>query len=74
MKLFAAALVSAISLPSMALAAAMAGSTEWVIFYDMTSGKNPVGTALQAKSIIEKAGGEIRCAYGKCPATYCPAV
>jgi hypothetical protein len=71
MKLSVAALVSTIALPSMVLAAgplppAMSGSTEWVLFYDSLSVKNALGSAMQAKQIIEKAGGEIRCAFGKC--------
>jgi hypothetical protein len=65
MKFFTISLFSALALPSMALAAAMADSTEWILFYDMNSYQDPVGTALEAKSIIEKAGGEIRCAFGK---------
>ena len=66
MKFFTTAALSALALPSTALAAAMAGSSEWVLFYDMNNSQKAIGTAMQAKSIIEKAGGEIRCAYGKC--------
>jgi hypothetical protein len=68
MKLFIAALVSTLALPSMAIGAApVSGSSEWVVFYDMNRVGNTLGTAMQAKQIIEKAGGEIRCAWGKYP-------
>jgi hypothetical protein len=68
MKLFIAALVSTLALPSLAIGAApMSGSSEWVLFFDGTGTSDSLGRAMKAKQIIEKAGGEIRCAYGKHP-------